>query len=167
GALDVVAHEFTHGVTYHTAKLGMEGENGALNEALSDIFGCFVEGNWQMGEAIYHPSGHAAAMRDIARPHMSNNPGRMSEYVDTPTDNGGVHINSTIVSHAAYLMAEGAHRLPAPLVQKIWYRALSRYLHASANFADAADATLAAARDFGGDAELVVQDAWSLVGVIE
>jgi Zn-dependent metalloprotease len=167
GALDVVAHEFTHGVTYRTAKLGMEGENGALNEALSDIFGCFVEGNWQMGEAIYHPSGHAAAMRDIAHPHLSNNPERMSEYVDSPADNGGVHVNSTIVSHAAYLMTEGAHHLPAQLVQKIWYRALTRYLHSSANFADAADATLAAARDFGGDTELIVHDAWSLVGVIE
>lgn len=167
GALDVVAHEFTHGVTHHTARLGMEGENGALNEALSDIFGCFIEGNWQMGEAIYHPSGKARALRDIARPHASNNPERMSEFVDTSSDNGGVHVNSTIVSHAAYLMTQGVHRLPPATVEKVWYRALTRYLHAKANFADAADATLAAARDLGGDAPQVVHDAWSAVGVIE
>jgi len=164
GALDVVAHEFTHGVTYHTAKLGMEGENGALNEALSDIFGCFVEGNWQMGEGIYHPSGHAAALRDIANPHKSNNPATMSEYVQTTSDNGGVHINSTIVSHAAYLMAK---TLPLATVEKVWYRALTRYLHSSADFRDAADATISAAHDLGGDTEAAVQDAWVKIGLIE
>jgi Zn-dependent metalloprotease len=164
GGLDVVAHEFTHGVTYHTARLGMEGQNGALNEALSDIFGCFVDGNWKMGETIYHPSGHAAAMRDVADPHASNNPASMSEYVQTTADNGGVHVNSTIVSHAAYLMAR---KLPLATVEKVWYRALTRYLHASADFADAADATLVAARDLGNGVETSVRAAWVAVGVIE
>jgi bacillolysin len=164
GALDVVAHEFTHGVTYHTARLGMEGQNGALNEALSDIFGCFVEGNWKMGEAVYHPGGHAHALRDIADPHASNNPESMAEYVQTTTDNGGIHVNSTIVSHAAYLMSR---KLPQATVEKIWYRALARYLHQSADFSDAADATSAAAHDLGGDLEKTVHAAWVAVGVIE
>ncbi|HEX9104652.1 MAG TPA: M4 family metallopeptidase, partial [Polyangia bacterium] len=164
GGLDVVAHEFTHGVTHDTARLGMEGENGALNEALSDIFGCFIEGDWKIGEAIYHPSGHARALRDVADPHASNNPASMSEYVQTSGDNGGIHVNSTIVSHAAYLMAQ---KLPRATVEKIWYRALVRYLHASADFVDAADATAAAARDLGGGAEAAVHAAWMTVGVIE
>jgi bacillolysin len=164
GGLDVVAHEFTHGVTFHTARLGMEGQNGALNEALSDIFGCFVEGNWKMGEAVYHPSGHARALRDVADPHASKNPATMSEYVDTTADNGGIHVNSTIVSHAAYLMT---HKLASALVEKIWYRALARYLHSQANFADAADATIAAARDLGGGVETAVKEAWVAAGVIE
>lgn len=167
GALDVVAHEFTHGVTYHTAHLGVEGQNGALNEAISDIFGCFVEGNWQMGETIFHPNGRAQAMRDIAHPHASDNPEQMSEYVQTSDDNGGVHVNSTIVSHAAYLMTQGSHRLPLRTVEKIWYRALTRYLHATADFADTADATVAAARDLGGGAETAVHDAWVAVGVLQ
>jgi Zn-dependent metalloprotease len=164
GGLDVVAHEFTHGVTYHTAKLGMEGQNGALNEALSDIFGCFIEGNWKMGEGIYHPGGRPTAMRDIANPHASDNPASMSEYVQTTSDNGGVHVNSTIISHAAYLMTK---ELPAATVAKIWYRALSRYLHSSADFADAADATLSAAHDLGGGVDKAVKSAWVAVGVIE
>lgn len=167
GALDVVAHEFTHGVTAHTAHLGMEGQNGALNEAISDIFGCFIEGNWQMGEAIYHPNGRSQPLRDIAHPHQTDNPENMLEYVDTSDDNGGVHVNSTIVSHAAYLMTQGPHRLSASTVAKIWYRALSKYLHARADFADAADATLAAARDLGGDAEATVRQAWVAVGVLQ
>jgi bacillolysin len=164
GALDVVAHEFTHGVTYHTARLGMEDESGALNEALSDIFGCFVEGNWKMGEAIYHPSGRARALRDIADPHASDNPATMDEYVHTAEDNGGVHINSTIVSHTAYLMTK---KLSSATVQKVWYRALTRYLHSQANFADAADATIAAAHDLGSGVEGAVREAWAATGVIE
>ena len=88
----------------------------------------------------------------------------MSEYVQTTADNGGVHVNSTIVSHAAYLMAR---KLPLATVQKIWYRALTRYLHASADFSDAADATLAAARDLGTGTETAVRAAWVAVGVIE
>jgi len=117
-----------------------------------------------MGETVYHPSGHATAMRDVADPHASNNPASMSEYVQTTADNGGVHVNSTIVSHAAYLMAR---KLPLATVQKIWYRALTRYLHASADFADAADATLLAARDLGSGVETAVRAAWVAVGVIE
>jgi bacillolysin/thermolysin len=154
-------------VTAHTAKLGNEGENGALNEALSDIFGCFVEGDWQMGETVFHPGGHKQPLRDIADPHASNNPATMSEYVSTQEDNGGIHVNSTIVSHAAYLMTHGAHKLPRATVEKIWYRALSRYLHAKADFAAAADATLAAARDLGGNAEAAVKQAWVAVGVLK
>jgi Zn-dependent metalloprotease len=164
GALDVVAHEFTHGVTFHTAKLGYEGQNGALNEAVSDIFGCFVAGDWQMGETVFHQNGHAHALRDLADPHASNNPETMNEYVNTQDDNGGVHVNSTIASHAAYLMAR---TLPRATVEKIWYRALARYLHATADFAAAADATMAAARDLGNGAETAVKQAWVAVGVVQ
>lgn len=175
GALDVVAHEFTHGVTYHTAKLGMEGQSGALNEAISDIFGCLVEqrardrSDWQLGETVYHPGGRAQPLRDLAMPHRTMNPATMQEYVDTVDDNGGIHLNSTIVSHAAYLMSEGAVRgvrgLGADKVERIWYRALTRYLTSQATFADAADATVAAASDLGGGQETAVRAAWSAVGV--
>lgn len=166
GSRDVVAHEFTHGVTFHTAQLTYQGQSGALNEAISDIFACFVDGNWQVGETIFHPSGRPRALRDIAHPHTSDNPETMDEYVQGPDDNGGVHINSTIVSHAAYLMTQGRHRLPLRTVEKIWFRALVRYLHASADFRDAADATMAAARDLGAGAEATVKEAWQTVGVI-
>ena len=43
GALDVVAHELTHGVTEFTSNLIYRNESGALNEAFSDIMGTSVE----------------------------------------------------------------------------------------------------------------------------
>ncbi|HEX4459131.1 MAG TPA: M4 family metallopeptidase, partial [Polyangia bacterium] len=166
GALDIVAHEFTHGVTAHTAALGAEGETGALNEAIADVFACFIEGNWQIGETVFHPSGQPVAIRDIANPHASGNPAALAEWVTATEDNGGVHVNSTIASHAAYLMTVGDNALPSATVEKIWYRALARYLYSDADFAAAADATIAAAKDLGSGAETTVRAAWVAAGVI-
>lgn len=42
-ALDVAAHEMSHGVTAATAGLNYSGESGGLNEATSDIFAAAVE----------------------------------------------------------------------------------------------------------------------------
>ena len=43
GALDIVAHELTHGVTEYTSDLIYRNESGALNEAFSDMMGTSVE----------------------------------------------------------------------------------------------------------------------------
>jgi Zn-dependent metalloprotease len=69
-AIDVTAHELSHGVTAFTARLAYMGEAGGLNEATSDIFGTLAEfyfrgsgydywdqipetgGNWTFGEQI-------------------------------------------------------------------------------------------------------------------
>lgn len=48
-SLDIVSHEFTHGVTQYTSDLDYQGESGALNEGFSDIFAVCVE-NWAMPE---------------------------------------------------------------------------------------------------------------------
>jgi Zn-dependent metalloprotease len=96
------------------------------------------------------------------------NPSDLSEYLETTEDQGGVHFNSTIASHAGYLMSDGAHGitpLGPELTARIWYRALSRYLTAHAGFADAADATISAARDLR-QGEPSVRAAWAAVGVL-
>jgi Thermolysin metallopeptidase, alpha-helical domain len=60
-ALDVTAHELTHGVTYYTSNLIYKSDSGAMNEAMSDVFGATVErvkggkGSqyvWIMGEDV-------------------------------------------------------------------------------------------------------------------
>ena len=42
-SVDVIAHEFTHGITRSEAALAYYGESGALNESFSDIFGAMVK----------------------------------------------------------------------------------------------------------------------------
>jgi Zn-dependent metalloprotease len=75
GALDVVGHEMTHGVIAHEADLVYDGQPGAVNEALADIFGTLIEneqggGNWIMGEALPGYSA-AAPLRSLADPHLT------------------------------------------------------------------------------------------------
>jgi Zn-dependent metalloprotease len=36
---DIIGHELTHGVTGDTANLDYQGQSGALNESVSDVFG--------------------------------------------------------------------------------------------------------------------------------
>ena len=50
---DIVAHEFTHGMTDQTADLGSTREPGAINEHMSDVFGAMVDDDdWLVGEDL-------------------------------------------------------------------------------------------------------------------
>jgi Zn-dependent metalloprotease len=180
GALDVVAHELAHGVTHHTANLVYRNESGALNEAFSDIFGEMVEA-WVRGAPdwlVGSPPAFAVPIRSLEDPGSLLVPGlgipypdRYGAYVRTSFDNGGVHINSSIVNHAFYLLAEG---LPGALgreaAERIFFRALTVYLTASAAFVDARLASVRAAGDlFGaGSVEAVrTAEAFDAVEVFE
>ncbi|MCX6917643.1 MAG: M4 family metallopeptidase, partial [Verrucomicrobia bacterium] len=55
-------------------------------------------------------------------------------YCGTSYDNGGVHINGTIPTKAAYLLAEGGkfngctiQAMGKAVMNQIWYRALTQY----------------------------------------
>ncbi len=177
GGLDVGAHEMTHGVTQYSANLEYQDQSGALNESMSDAFGCLVDTtNWTIGEQIIKnytlfPSG---AMRDLSNPHNGGNqgdpawqPASMNEYLNTTQDNGGVHTNSGIPNHAFYLVASSIGRSKAG---QIWYRALTLYLVHSSQFLDARIATEKSAIDLFGPSSTelaAVQSAWDNVGVLE
>ena len=191
GALDVIAHEVQHGVTEYTAGLIYENESGALDEAYSDIFACMVDrDDWTMGEDAYLP--FPGYCRNLAHPELCEftdpellyltrpYPTRMSEYYHLPADGahdyGGVHINMSIPSRAAYLMAEGltaegmGKSIGRHKTERIFYRALTTYLFANARFLDARNATLQAAEDlYGEDSPEVgaVQAGWDAVEVHE
>lgn len=161
GALDVVAHELTHGVTSNTANLLYLGESGAINEGMSDIFGELVEGrtfgspDWvtgaSLGEIIRSLKAPASLQWAPGEPY----PVTMSDFVDLPYteagDYGGVHINSSIINHTFYQIAEG---LPGAVgitaAEKLFYRALTVYLFPQARFADLRRACIQAAEDLYG-----------------
>ncbi|MDZ5609877.1 M4 family metallopeptidase [Bacillus pseudomycoides] len=116
-AYDVAGHEFTHSVTASESKLKYEGQSGAINEALSDIFGVAVEKyanngtfNWTVGEQA------GDVFRDMANPSSLSTgfgayPDDFKDYKNLPLtsdgDYGGVHINSSIINKVAYLIANG------------------------------------------------------------
>ena len=76
--LDVVAHELSHGVTEHTANLRYQGQSGALNESMSDLFGVIVRNrgrdgthqdainwDWEIGRGLA-PNGPLRSLRTPA-----------------------------------------------------------------------------------------------------
>jgi hypothetical protein len=94
-------------------------------------------------------------------------PGHMRDYVNTPADNGGVHINSGIPNRAFYLLAVtlGGHAWER--AGRIWYATLrDPRLTTTASFQEFAQLTVdAAGRLFGGAEIRAVAEAWQQVGI--
>ena len=69
-AKDIIAHEFTHGVTAHTSRLGYpDDQAGALNEGFSDIFAMFIDSDdTDMGEEVTTPSIPGDCLRRLNNP---------------------------------------------------------------------------------------------------
>ncbi len=194
GAIDVVAHEYSHGVTDFTSNLIYWSESGALNEAFSDIMGTcvefyfqpegkgFLKADWLLGEDIYKSYGSNKAFRRMDKPYLLSYfggpyPDHYSLKYTGTSDNAGVHINSSIINHWFYLLAHGGtNRISGISVsgigiskaEKIVYRAWVYYLFPSADFSDARSATIQAAKDLygaGGTEASRVTRAWNAVGV--
>lgn len=182
--LDICGHEMTHGITERTAGLVYSGESGALNEAMSDIFGAMVEryargenaNTWKLGEQAYTPAIYGDALRYFDNPVSGGQPAHYDDRYTGASDNGGVHINSGIANYAFYLMSKGGTTSRGYTVSgtnanemaKIWYRALVVYMTSGTNFAGARVATLNAAADIYGTSSTqyqAVTDGWCAVGV--
>jgi len=164
--LDVVAHELTHGVTQYTANLVYSYQSGALNESYSDVFGAMVDrDDWLMGEDVYSPHVSGDALRSLSNPAQYGQPDNMSNFVNTSSDNGGVHTNSGIPNKAAYNIATAIGK---DKMERIWYRTLTLYLNSDAQFTDARDASVQAAADLYGSGSpemLAVQNGFAAVGI--
>ena len=188
GALDIVAHELTHGVTEYSSDLIYQNEPGALNEAFSDMMGAAAEfyfqergtGNlradWLVGEDVIRPGG----LRSMSNPAAYGDPDHYSVRFTGTGDNGGVHINSGIPNLAFYLAIEGGShpRTGAAVagvgfanreqIEKAFYRAFTQLMPANTNFSQARAITLQAARDLYGvnsAVERAIAQAWDAVGV--
>lgn len=179
---DFIGHEVTHGITQYTAGLTYEGEAGALNESMSDVFGVlyrqwagsqtFTSAEWGVGIDMMGPTAHDLGwrcLRDVSRPDaahsMTIQPTRYSEC--RPSDEP--HINSGVPNLAFFLAATA---LPWPSWEhagRIWYAALCSSLATpTMTFAEFAGLTVRSARQLYpndpavGDA---VRTAWMKVEV--
>jgi Zn-dependent metalloprotease len=126
-ALDVMGHEFMHGVVAFTLGLGSSGTSGALNESLGDVFGQFVEGDtYPNGGAPYTvdvttlSEATGPPLRNLAHPSMSP-PGTCGSGLSQPDniasslftqdygsfDEGGKHCKDGVPNNAWYLATFG------------------------------------------------------------
>lgn len=127
-SLDIAGHELTHGVVQYTANLIYNGQPGALNEHMADVFGVAIrqhtEGqtsdpanaNWLIGDTIMGPALQGQAIRNMKAPgtaydnqYMGKDPqpDHMNNYYYGSSDNYGVHINSGIPNKVFYLVSVG------------------------------------------------------------
>ncbi|RPE46965.1 Zn-dependent metalloprotease [Streptomyces sp. Ag109_O5-1] len=192
-ALDVAAHEMSHGVTAATAGLTYSGESGGLNEATSDIFAAAVEfyenlpadvPDYLVGEKI-DINGNGTPLRYMDKPSRD---GASSDYWSSSLGGLDVHYSSGPANHFFYLLSEGSGAktvngvaydsptydgLPVTGIgidnaQRVWYRALTTYMTSSTDYAGARTATLQAAADLFGaysPSYLAVADAWAAINV--
>lgn len=187
-ALDVVGHELTHAVTEYTAGLQYQDESGAINEAMSDIFGTLIEfyanddPDWLCAEDIVGPANGDIAMRSLEDPTVVSNgltgpyPDHVSEMYTGTQDYGGVHINSSIINKCAYLISEGGSHYGVNVngigqdkMGDIFYRALSAHMTSTTDFSQLREVTIYAATELYGSGSNEVQtvmDAFEAVGII-
>src|SRR4051794_7435217 len=182
--VDVLGHELTHAVTQFTANLTYQGQSGALNESMSDVFGSCLkqrllgqsaaEADWLIGEGIFMPSVQGRALRSMKEPgtayddpSLGKDPqvSSMDDYVETSDDNGGVHTNSGIPNKAFALAAVALGGNSWDGAGRIWYAALTSGIGPDTDFAAFAAATVAAANDVSPEAVEAVTKAWEAVGV--
>ncbi|GAA2915054.1 M4 family metallopeptidase [Streptomyces thioluteus] len=192
-AIDVAAHEMSHGVTAATAKLVYSGESGGLNEATSDIFGTAVEfyannksdvGDYLIGEKI-DIFGNGKPLRYMDKPSKD---GKSKDSWYSGLGGIDVHYSSGPANHFFYLLSEGSGKktingvnydsptadgskvtgIGRDKATKIWYKALTTQFTSNTNYAKARTGTLAAAASLYGNnsAEYkAVAAAWTAISV--
>jgi Zn-dependent metalloprotease len=187
-SIDIVGHELAHGVIEHETSLAYQGQSGALNESLADVFGTLVkqyqaqqsvdQADWLIGKGLFTDAVNANALRSMSHPGTAYDdpalgkdpqPGHMRDYVETTEDNGGVHINSGIPNRAFYLAATAIGGNAWENSGRIWYEALcDESLWSVADFVQFATLCVdVAGRLYGpGREQDAVRQAWIEVGVL-
>lgn len=182
--LDQIAHEYTHLITYSTARLEYLNESGALNESFSDMMAACIKyavkgskaNTWLYGSEL---TIEAPCMRDMSH-NVVGTEGikpiyyKGENWIYGNRDDGGVHTNSGVPNYWFYLVANNSS-CGMEAASKIAYRTLTQYLTPTSNFYDARKATLQATIDIYGYDDTffynpeydAVESAWNEVGVID
>ena len=192
--LDVVAHEFGHGIDQFSSNFRYRGESGALDESYADIWGATMEfwaapdqADWNIGE---DSDRNGFGLRSMSDPNRENDPntydGRFWGNPDCENpgqqDNCFVHTNSGVQNFWYFLMVEGGsgtndndqpfdvEGMGLEKAAQIAWRAQHFHLFRDATYADARQAGLLAAQALHGFCSpeyITVANAWNAVGVGE
>ncbi|NGX42827.1 MAG: Protease PrtS [Chlamydiae bacterium] len=191
---EIITHELGHAVVASTSALIYQGESGALNESLADVFAIMHKhfasktkaaspgANWLIGDGIVVtpvglPNQSLRSLFDPGTAYSNHfylgsdrQPKHMDNLLNTAdtsarNDYGNVHSNSGIPNHAFYKAAYADQGNSWEKIGKIWYKALVRS-NADDGFVAFAKQTSTIAKSVGGEAcENLVKKAWFDVGV--
>jgi len=198
GVLDVMGHEFTHAVISNEANLVYMDEPGALNESFADLFAYMVDPNdFTLGEltprgtlrTLNNPIAACPAGPlncTVFPPRNCNPDGYLVSFSgdgcgfrkggEGETDDfGWVHTNSSIHNKVGSLIiAGGAHNgftitgMGRAKAAKLFYDVIKNWLGPYAQFQDARDQEILAARlnpHLGPQDSCIVRNAWASVGI--
>lgn len=175
--LDVVAHEFGHGINYGTSNLNYDGEGGSLHEGLSDIWATCVT------DYANKKFGFKKDLTKIFEEHGTNY--RQMNFPETYRgsnwvwgNEGGFHINGGVIRYWFYLVAFGGsgvnddgfeYNISNPVgiekAQLILFNAMKNYATPNTNYSGMRAVTALAAKDIDPEYEKVTEAAWDAVGV--
>ena len=182
--IDVVGHEFAHGISWSTSALLYTKESGAMNESFSDIIGEALE-RYAQGENDWVATpAPIDTIRNYIDPNLFGHPDTYlgDHWFTGSGDNFGVHTNSSVQNHWFYLLSVGAEgvndngdqyavlSIGFDAAMAVMWRMMTTYLTPTSGYYDARQAALFAAEDIFGTCSFEYQqiaNAWHAVGVGE
>jgi len=184
--LDVVGHEFAHGLTEFSSGLVYRGESGGINEGMSDVFGKALEYyfslpgtfDWDLGGGFVTGQG-VEPFRSLKNPNWYENPKYYKgDFWDF--DFEGVHNLSGVFGHWFYLLVEGARgtneaglrydvkSIGMDNAMEIIFAIETGYLTTTSDYVETALMSLEASNAIFGidsDESKNVEEAWKAVGL--
>lgn len=186
-SVDVVAHEYGHGITNFQIGWGNTGDQGSFNEGLSDVWGAIMQhritgGNiWQIAEQL---TVFNTCLRDLQNTNSAGVNRTMADTYDGAQYNGSSskYERSGPFSHWAYLLASGGsgtndvggfynvYGVGMDLLENLIVRAVfGNFLDNTTTYAQVRTGMVNAARALCGNQNGVlvqqVENAWKAVNV--
>jgi Zn-dependent metalloprotease len=151
GTLDVIGHEFIHGVIEHilapTGKPAVDPQAGALNEHFADVFGALLrqingvdddkvqETPWIIGAEIVAPADGRLGIRNMESPGEAFEKDdkdfgkdlQLREMNDLARGDTEVHILSGIPNRAFVHFTKQLDDEPWETAGKLWFRVMKRF----------------------------------------
>ena len=185
-ALDIMGHEFTHGMNHFTAELGSTGnfDASSLNESFADIFGELVERhatgitNLSIGNQVPAANFGFTFFRDLQNPNQSEPISQPNIFQDPffwDFLEDDVHTNGGVQNRWFTLLAQGGFQNGVNVTgigfdnaARIAWANLTTRLGEASNFMDARNGAVdASSAMFGGCSNELLQNirAWRAVGL--
>ena len=187
---NIFTHEFAHAITETNCGLIYEGQSGALNESLSDVFAVCLDqklknqtpdkASWLIGEGLFTKKVKGKGLRTFKDelafddPRLGGlgkdeQPKHMRDYQDLPIteegDYGGVHINSGILNHTFYQFCIISNLKSFEQPSKIWFTSY-KLIRPKTQFKEFAKYTLQTTKVLYPALQKQLNEAWKKVGII-
>ena len=137
---NLIGHEYTHSVERTVSNMFYSNESGAIMEAYSDVFGELLQ-EYDEGSTDW-----TNGSRNLNNPSLYGQPSKYKDenYYTGKDDNGGVHHNSTVISHAMYKMHKSG-MVTSDELARMMYRSLM-YISSGCTFSELYGAIIASAK---------------------